>query len=111
LGPDGNCPQAAQPPLGVAVGMTECDVVHVAGPTPQMQVATNERGERTLVLTYPSGEHAGIYRFTSGILESVEEVPQAERPAKPAKRARPKKRPPHKPAPQAAAAPVPQAAR
>jgi hypothetical protein len=86
--------------------MTECDVVHVAGQTTQMQVATNERGERTLVLTYPSGQHPGIYRFTSGILKSIEQVPEAERPAKPARRAHPKKRAAPRPAPQAAAAPA-----
>jgi hypothetical protein len=104
---DGNCAPAAQPPAGIAVGMTECDVVHVAGPTTQIQISTNERGERSVVMTYPEGDHAGIYRFTSGILASVDEVPAPPKPAKPVRRAPAKKRPPPKPAPQAAATPMP----
>src|SRR6185437_15435209 len=55
---DGSCASATQPAAGIAVGMTECDVVHVAGPTTQMQVSTNERGERSVVMTYPEGDHA-----------------------------------------------------
>jgi hypothetical protein len=105
---DGNCAAAAQPPNGIAVGMTECDVVHVAGPTTQIQIGANERGERTVVMTYPEGDHAGIYRFTSGVLASIDEVPAPPKPARPVRRAPAKKKhPPPKPAPQAAATPVP----
>jgi hypothetical protein len=73
--------------------MTECDLVRIAGPTNQIDVGTNERGERTAVLTYPQGERAGIYRFASGLLVSIEGLPQAAAPPKRAKPARTRKPP------------------
>lgn len=93
IGPDGACPEGAQPPRGVAPGMTECDLVRVAGATNQIELGTNERGERTAVLTYPQGERAGIYRFVSGLLVSIEGLPQAPGPPKRAKPTRTKKAP------------------
>lgn len=89
VGPDGGCTgEPAQPVRGVAVGMTECDLVRLAGPTDRIAIRSNERGEREAVLTYPAGDHAGIYRFQSGVLVSVERVPAAPpaRPARPARR-------------------------
>ena len=64
--------------------MTECDLVRLAGPTDQIAI-TNERGERVTTITYPQGERAGIYRFNSGLLVSIEgtpEPPKAQRPQK-----------------------------
>lgn len=67
--------------------MTECGL---AGPTDRVDVRINELGEREPVITYPSGERAGIYRFQSGVLVSVERVPDAvlAKPARPTRRDR-----------------------
>lgn len=93
---DGSCPGGAAQPRGIALGMTECELVAVAGPTDQIAVAANERGERTVVITYPQGERAGIYRFVSGLLVTIDRVdPPA--PTRPQKRAPQKKPPPAPP--------------
>lgn len=73
---EGSCPPAANPPRGIALGMTECDLIRAAGATDQITVSMNERGERIAVITYPQGEHAGIYRFGSGLLVSIERAPE-----------------------------------
>jgi hypothetical protein len=63
--------------------MTECDVVRRAGPVEKVDLGANERGERSLVLTYLRGPLPGIYRFTGGRLLSIERAPTA--PAAPEK--------------------------
>jgi hypothetical protein len=87
VGVDGNCPAAENPPAGIAVGMTECDLVRVAGQTNQIEVTQGERGERKVTMTYPQGERAGIYRFRSGLLVSMDRIdppaaPKTKRPAR-----------------------------
>jgi hypothetical protein len=69
---------------GIALQMTECDVVRRAGPPEQLQIGTNERGERTVVITYIRGDRPGVYRFVAGRLNSIERAPSApaERPQK-----------------------------
>jgi hypothetical protein len=97
IGPGGACPEGGQPPRGIAVGMTECDLVRIAGATNQIEIGTNERSERTAVLTYTQGERQGIYRFASGLLVSIEGLPEASRPPprpKPSRKKPPKPRPP-----------------
>lgn len=98
VGPDGACAATTtgEGVHGVSLGMSECQLVQLAGPTSQIDIGTNERGERTAVITYPTGDRAGIYRFTSGALTSVEGVPPPPKPAKP---------PPRKRKPKAAPAP------
>lgn len=97
VGGDGSCPPG-DPPPGIAIGMTECDLVHLAGPTNQLAFAQNERGERTVVMTYPQGERAGVYRFTSGLLQSMDRIdpppapPRSKRPAR-----KPRREPPPPP--------------
>jgi len=84
--------QATAAQGGIALEMTECEVVGRAGPPENVQLGTNERGERSLVLTYMGGPRPGIYRFSGGRLDAIErgaEPPQPE-PAKPKKPA-PKK--------------------
>ena len=77
VGPDGTCAaRADQPGRGVGLGMTECELVRLAGPTDRIEIGTNERGQRTAVINYPQGERAGVYRFTSGVLVSVERSPE-----------------------------------
>jgi len=94
-------PSAAQPgapapgaPVvrtGVSLGMTECEVVRALGHTDRIEVSTNERGQRSVTLTYLTGERPGIYRFVGWQLESLEragEAPAAPKPAKPKKAAK-----------------------
>jgi hypothetical protein len=90
VSPDGQCAAAVQaqsadqsgdlPPAlvqgGVALQMTECDVVRRAGHPEGIEFGTNPRGERTVVLTYMSGPRPGIYRFAAGRLQSIERGPE-----------------------------------
>ncbi len=87
---DGSCltVEGQEAPRGISLGMAECDLVRLAGPTTQVSIAANERGERTAVLTYPQGERAGIYRFTSGTLVSIERVAEPPAPARAKKQKR-----------------------
>ena len=103
VGPDGQCayaptdanadPAAApgQVQGGIALQMTECDVVRRAGMPEQVELGRNERGERSAVLTYLRGARPGIYRFASGRLYSIERGPEPPAPARQQKSA-PKKR-------------------
>ena len=85
--PDAGVPMI---PAGIALEMSECDVVKRAGFPEQVNVGANERGERTVTLTYINGQRPGIYNFTSGRLTSMERAPEpppsartAKKPAKP----------------------------
>ena len=76
-GPAGAAPGALPPevrggPRGVALQMTECQVVGTIGYTDRVEIAANERGERSVTLTYLSGDRPGIYRFRNGRLVSME---------------------------------------
>ena len=89
VGPDGSCAASAAEPefagTGVALDMSECDVVQRAGRPDNIDISTDPGGARAVVLTYASGDRAGIYRFASGRLKSIErgaEPPPPERPAK-----------------------------
>ncbi len=92
---DGTVAALAVPlsPGGIALEMTECDVVKRAGQPERIQVGTNERNERTLVLTYINGDRPGIYNFTSGRLSSMERGPEPPPKPKPAQKAKPKAKP------------------
>jgi hypothetical protein len=91
---DGQCPMAteappqappgsadaAQPGMvsgGIALQMTECDVVRRAGSPEQVQVGAEPNGDRSVVMTYTRGPRPGIYRFAAGRLASVERAPEA----------------------------------
>jgi hypothetical protein len=91
--PQGQCAggQAAAAQGGIALEMTECEVVGRAGAPENVQLGTTDRGERSLTLTYTGGPRPGIYRFAAGRLYAIErgEEPPPE-PAKPKKPA-PKK--------------------
>jgi len=75
---------------GVGLGMSECEVVRRAGSPENLNVATDQHGERSVVLTYMGGTWPGIYRFNSGRLVSIERVAAPE-PIKPQKTAKPTK--------------------
>jgi hypothetical protein len=76
---------------GIALQMTECDVVRRAGAPEQLQIGANERGERSVVITYIRGPRPGIYHFTAGRLASIERAPDAPG-AKAAPKAKPSKK-------------------
>ena len=69
--------QADLLPGGIALQMTECDVVRRGGAPEQLQIGADERGDRSVVITYIRGPRPGIYRFTAGRLTSIERAPEA----------------------------------
>jgi hypothetical protein len=71
---------------GVALGMSECDVVFRAGAPNAVQIGKNPNGERTAVVTFNSGPRPGIYHFEAGALTGVERVQMAPAPAQTAKK-------------------------
>ena len=96
VGPDGQCaaqtnsgePTGEAQALaqsGIALQMTECDVVRRAGAPDSVELGTSQGGERLAVLTYSRGLRPGIYRFTSGRLISIERGPEPAAPARPQK--------------------------
>ncbi len=106
VSPDGQCaapaaPAAAEPsdsagappalPGGISLQMTECDVVNRIGAPDHVELGTNERGERSAVITYTHGGRPGIYRFADGRLKSIERVAEPA-PERPKEKSRPKKR-------------------
>ena len=60
---------------GVALGMSECDVVYRAGQPNSVQLGKNPNGDRTAVLTFNAGPRPGIYHFEHGALMEIEGVP------------------------------------
>jgi hypothetical protein len=59
---------------GVALGMSECEVVWRAGTPNNVQLGNNPNGDRTAVLTFDSGPRSGIYRFERGRLMEMDSV-------------------------------------
>jgi hypothetical protein len=79
---------------GVALQMTECEVVQRAGGPDGIEFGNNA-GERNVVMTYTGGARPGIYRFSGGRLYSIERVGESPAAPKAQKKAAPaKKRPP-----------------
>lgn len=72
--------EAVQPMSSVGLFMTECQVVQRLG-TPQVtDISRTARGEREVTMTFFSAAHAGLYRFISGRLKSIERAPGAAEP-------------------------------
>jgi len=84
-------PQVRTGPTGIALRMTECQVVSVAGYTDRVEISADPRGQRLVTLTYLTGERPGIYRFVNGRLNTMERVAEPPQPKKPAKTAKAKK--------------------
>jgi len=59
---------------GIALGMSECDVVFRAGPPSAVQIGSAPNGDRTTTLTFQSGPRPGIYRFLRGALTEMDAV-------------------------------------
>jgi hypothetical protein len=91
---------AAAPVLtgGVALGMTECQVVRRIGAPNNVNIG-DDKGERKVVLSYLEGSWPGIYQFQSGRLKEIEAAPVPDKPAKPAPKRKAKKIPPRDKAP------------
>jgi hypothetical protein len=78
---------------GIALGMSECDVVRRAGLAGNVNISAGNRGERKVVLTYLSGTWPGIYTFDAGRLKVVDRAPVPETPAKPPAKKKSTKKP------------------
>jgi hypothetical protein len=86
---------------GVGLDMTECEVVGAAGQPQSVDIGTNERGERNVIITYMNAERSGTYRFVGGRLVSLERGPEPLPPLqaqkKPTKKQAKPKQPPRQP--------------
>jgi len=71
---------------GIALGMSECDVLFRAGAPSAVQIGKNPSGDRSAVLTFNSGPRAGIYHFEAGALTGVERAQTAPAPVQSAKK-------------------------
>jgi hypothetical protein len=77
---------------GIALGMTECDVVRRAGQPINVSIGAGDKGERKAVLTYVDGSWPGVYNFAAGRLKEISAAPVAPKPVRsPAKKKRGKK--------------------
>jgi hypothetical protein len=104
--PPGNQVASAAPPAttdatamlggGVALGMTECEIVFRAGPPSSVQIGNNPNGDRTAVLTFNSGPRPGIYHFERGALMEMDRVAQPAPPPNVKKKASAKSAKPQK---------------
>jgi hypothetical protein len=61
---------------GVAIGMSECDVVQRLGQPNNVNLGQNPNGLRSAVLTYSAGSRPGVYRFEAGKLSEMDRVEQ-----------------------------------
>jgi hypothetical protein len=100
-GPAPPADAAAVPGGGVAIGMSECDVVARLGQAAAVNLGRNAGGDRTAVLTFKSGPRPGVYRFAHGRLVEMDEIEVPPPPAEPVKKKIAKKKP-AKPQPPAA---------
>jgi hypothetical protein len=88
--------QAASPPPapasllggGIALGMSECDVVFRAGQPNSVEIGRNPNGDRTAVLSVMGGPRPGVYHFEHGALMQMDRVaqPASAAPEQPAKK-------------------------
>jgi hypothetical protein len=115
--PNGGCPRpvAAATPAGtgtddggglvgggVAIGMSECDVVQRLGQPSNVNLGQNPNGLRSAILTYSTGLRPGVYRFQAGKLTEMDRVEQPAmqaEPKAPAKKKVAKKKPAAPPPP------------
>lgn len=95
--PAANAPdQSGGQPLamgGIALDMSECDVVRRAGTPGNVNISAGDKAERKVVLTYLTGNWPGIYTFDSGRLKVVDRAPEPQTPGKPAAKKQKAKKP------------------
>jgi hypothetical protein len=70
---------------GIALDMSECNVVYRAGQPTSVEIGQNASGDRTAVLTFDSGPRPGIYRFERGRLTQLDRVATSPPPPQTAK--------------------------
>jgi hypothetical protein len=85
-------------PRGVSLEMTECDVVRAIGQPQSVELTPQPGGQRRAVLTYTTGERAGIYQFAGGRLAAIERGDEPPPPPPVAKKPPAKKPKPPPPA-------------
>jgi len=100
---NGACPTPAAPAAssdaasllggGVAIGMSECDVVARLGQPTTVNIGQNPNGLRSAVLSYPSGPRPGVYRFEAGRLAEMDRLETPAPPPESAKKKTAKKKP------------------
>jgi hypothetical protein len=71
---------------GIALGMSECDVVFRAGQPARADIGKNPNGDRTAVLTITGGPRPGVYHFERGSLTVMDRTQQAAAPPQPEKK-------------------------
>jgi hypothetical protein len=79
---------------GVAIGMSECEVVARLGQANAVNLGKSPNGERSVVLTFNGGPRPGIYRFQGGRLTEMDRVEVPPPPPEPATKKIAKKKPP-----------------
>lgn len=75
---------------GLALGMSECEVVHRVGQPTNVQISSEANGDRLVVMTYDGGPRPGIYRFERGRLMEMDSVQVAAPAPKTVKKKPPK---------------------
>jgi hypothetical protein len=90
---NGACPTAAPDSLGggIAIGMSECDVVARVGPPNAVNLGRNRNGDRTAILTFQGGVRPGVYRFVAGRLKEMDRVEEPPPPPQSVKKKTDKK--------------------
>ena len=90
---NGACPTAAPDSLGggIAIGMSECDVVARVGPPSAVNLGRNPNGDRTAILTFQGGVRPGVYRFVAGRLKEMDRVEEPPPPPQSVKKKTDKK--------------------
>lgn len=99
---DPNSPQAAASlpesgvpmiPAAISLDMSECDIVKRAGVAQRVELGRGAAGERSVTMTYLSGDRAGVYQFTDGRLKSMERGPEPPAPPPKTAKGKPTKKP------------------
>jgi hypothetical protein len=78
---------------GIAIGMSECDIVARIGQPTAVNLGRGPGGDRAVVLTFKSGPRPGIYRFAGGRLVEMDRVELPPPPPEPDKKKIVKKKP------------------
>jgi len=80
------------PPVlgGIALGMSECQVVRRAGRPGNVSIASGANGGRQVTISYPTGTWPGIYHFADGRLKEIDRAPEAAKPPPKVKKIRKK---------------------
>jgi len=78
---------------GIALGMSECEVVSHLGAPNVVNLGTNPNGSRSAMLSFIGGPRPGVYRFESGRLTEMDRVAAPAPPPEPEKKKVAKKKP------------------